>query len=95
MIERERRLQDLEKVNQLETKLHNELKSLRVRVKEMEDDTEKISNVEELKRLAEAQKRVFTNPHPGKCKFFNFWIRRKTLKTNGSFHISTSQSRRL
>ncbi|KAI9364869.1 hypothetical protein DFJ73DRAFT_353466 [Zopfochytrium polystomum] len=57
MIERDRRLQDLDKVNQLETKLHAELAHLREKIQKLEEDTKKVSNIEVVKRDAEAAKK--------------------------------------
>ncbi|KAJ3412205.1 Intraflagellar transport protein 74 [Chytridiales sp. JEL 0842] len=57
LIERDRRLQDLEKVNQLETKLNAELKHLRQKISQQEEDLQRVSNVEAVKREAEDMKR--------------------------------------
>ncbi|KAJ3334231.1 Intraflagellar transport protein 74 [Blyttiomyces sp. JEL0837] len=57
MIERDRRTADLEKVNQLDTKLQAELKHLYQKIARMEEDLHKISNVDLLKQEAEAMKK--------------------------------------
>ncbi|KAJ3379476.1 Intraflagellar transport protein 74, partial [Entophlyctis sp. JEL0112] len=57
MIERDRRLQDLEKVNQLESKLNAELVFLNDKIKKLETGIESVSNVEGAKREAEKMKK--------------------------------------
>ncbi|KAJ3108463.1 Intraflagellar transport protein 74 [Phlyctochytrium planicorne] len=56
LIERDRRLQDLEKVNQLETKLQAELEHLRKKVDTQTADMARVSNVEGMKEEAETKK---------------------------------------
>ncbi|EGF76616.1 hypothetical protein BATDEDRAFT_92593 [Batrachochytrium dendrobatidis JAM81] len=53
VIERDRRIQDLEKVGQLETKLNAELKHLREKIQTMTDEMARIGSVESIKREAE------------------------------------------
>ena len=48
MAERDRRIQDLEKVGQLETKLNAELKHLREKIQTMTDEMARIGSVESL-----------------------------------------------
>lgn len=57
LIERDRRVQDLEKVNQLESKLHAELDHLRGKIQKLEDDTKRVSNIDSVKRDAEVMKK--------------------------------------
>jgi len=57
-IERNQRLQDLEKVNQLESKLNFELTSLKNKIEKLNEDMEKIKNIDELKKLTEEQRKV-------------------------------------
>ncbi|KAJ3115659.1 Intraflagellar transport protein 74 [Phlyctochytrium bullatum] len=56
--ERDRRLQDLEKVNQLETKLHAELEHLKKKMETQLADMDRVSNLGELKENAEKLKDV-------------------------------------
>ena len=56
--ERDRRLQDLEKVNQLEAKLDAELKHLRTKIKTFTDDLGKIPDIEVARKQAEEMKQV-------------------------------------
>eukprot|EP00842_Homolaphlyctis_polyrhiza_P006414 jgi/Hompol1/6774/HPOL_005080-RA len=55
--ERDRRIQDLEKVGQLETKLNAELLHLREKIKTIKADMGKIHNVDAIKREAELTKK--------------------------------------
>jgi hypothetical protein len=48
----------LEKVNQLESKLHSELDHLRGKIQKLEDDTKRVSNIDAVKRDAEVMKKV-------------------------------------
>jgi intraflagellar transport protein 74 len=57
IIERNQRLQDLEKVNQLESKLNFELTSLKNKIEKLNEDMEKIKNIDELKKLTEEQRK--------------------------------------
>ena len=54
--EREKRLMDLEKVNQLESKLHAELEQLDSKMVKMIEDRKRMENIEELKAKAEQSK---------------------------------------
>ncbi|KAJ3040027.1 Intraflagellar transport protein 74 [Rhizophlyctis rosea] len=56
MQDRDRRLQDLEKVNQLEIKLDAELKHLRTKIKTFTDDLGKIPDIESARKQAEEMK---------------------------------------
>ncbi|KAJ1336333.1 hypothetical protein BSLG_007117 [Batrachochytrium salamandrivorans] len=56
-LERARRTQDLEKVQQLETKLNAELKHLREKIQTMKNAMDKIGSIETVKREAEAIKK--------------------------------------
>jgi intraflagellar transport protein 74 len=56
--ERDKRLQDLEKVNQLETKLISELEVLKQKNETLDSEIKRLSNIEGLKREAESMKRV-------------------------------------
>ena len=58
MAERDRRIQDLEKVGQLETKLNAELKHLREKIQTMTDEMARIGSVESIKREAEISRAV-------------------------------------
>ncbi|KAJ3212909.1 Intraflagellar transport protein 74, partial [Clydaea vesicula] len=57
IIERDRRLQDLEKVNQLETKLEAELKALKSRQTFLNNEIKKVGNIEEVKKEAASMKK--------------------------------------
>ncbi|KAI8813561.1 hypothetical protein BJ742DRAFT_434024 [Cladochytrium replicatum] len=59
-IERDKRLRDLEKVNQLETKLNSELGHLKQKIVSIEAEMGKISNTEEVKKTAEETRQVFS-----------------------------------
>ncbi|KAI8618335.1 hypothetical protein BC830DRAFT_1061535 [Chytriomyces sp. MP71] len=61
MIERDRRLQDLDKVNQLETKLNAELKYLSDKIDKLDTDIKKVSNIDAVKREAEFMKKKNLN----------------------------------
>ncbi|KAJ3017081.1 UNVERIFIED_CONTAM: Intraflagellar transport protein 74 [Siphonaria sp. JEL0065] len=61
MIERDRRLQDLEKVNQLETKLNAELQFLNEKIEKLEVDIKKVSNIDAVKKEAEFMKKKNMN----------------------------------
>ncbi|KND00683.1 uncharacterized protein SPPG_03805 [Spizellomyces punctatus DAOM BR117] len=54
--ERDRRLQDLEKVNQLETKMAAELEQLRVKMEGLKNDLIKVSDIESVKKEVEETK---------------------------------------
>nr|KAJ3414893.1 Intraflagellar transport protein 74 [Polyrhizophydium stewartii] len=55
--ERDRRMQDLDKVGQLETKLNAELKHLREKILSMTEEMTKIGNIDSIKKEAEFSKR--------------------------------------
>ncbi|KAJ3196942.1 Intraflagellar transport protein 74 [Irineochytrium annulatum] len=57
LLERERRMQDLDKVNQLETKLHAELEHLREKISTQEKDLVRVANIEGVKKEAEQAKK--------------------------------------
>jgi intraflagellar transport protein 74 len=57
-VERDRRLQDLEKVNQLETKVQIELENLKSRKQKMTEELHHFSNIEEVRAAAEESKAV-------------------------------------
>ncbi|KAJ3121351.1 Intraflagellar transport protein 74 [Nowakowskiella sp. JEL0407] len=57
LVERERRTQDLEKVNQLETKLQVELKQLKEKELKLKEDMLKVSDIEKVKKDTEALKK--------------------------------------
>jgi intraflagellar transport protein 74 len=57
IIERNQRLQDLDRVNQLEAKLNFELNSLQTKIEKLNEDIEKMKNIDELKNLTEEQKK--------------------------------------
>lgn len=56
--EKQRRLQDLEKVQQLESKLHSELEHLDAKVAKMHEGLAKYNNLTQVKADAEAKKKV-------------------------------------
>ncbi|ORX78597.1 hypothetical protein BCR32DRAFT_294935 [Anaeromyces robustus] len=57
IIERNQRLQDLEKVNQLESKLNFELTTLKNKIEKLNEDMEKMQNIDELKKSTEEQRK--------------------------------------
>lgn len=59
MKERDKRIQDLEKVNQLESKLFAELEQLNIKMSKMTEDRQRMQNIEEIKAKAEQTKIVF------------------------------------
>ena len=58
-IERDRRMQDLEKVNQLESKLSTELDQLKAKIQAMSEDLRRLDDVEAHKEKAEKAKAVW------------------------------------
>jgi len=48
-------------VNQLEAKLNFELNSLQTKIEKLNEDIEKMKNIDELKNLTEEQKKVLYN----------------------------------
>ncbi|KAI9327036.1 hypothetical protein BDR26DRAFT_103857 [Obelidium mucronatum] len=88
MIERDRRLQDLEKVNQLETKLNAELKFLNDKIEKLEVDIKKVSNIDAVKKEAEFMKKKNMNDR----EFLR--IQRDTLKNYNKALASRQEAKR-
>ncbi|KAJ3132641.1 Intraflagellar transport protein 74 [Physocladia obscura] len=88
IIERERRLQDFEKVNQLETKLNAELEFLNDKIEKLESDIKKVSNIEDVKREAELMKKKNLNDR----EFLK--TQRDTLKSYCKTLVSKQEAKR-